>query len=158
MNETMTRRAAVGGIAAAVMALVGWSRTAEAQAKTPIVVYKDPNCGCCGQWITHMEQNGFAPSVTNTPKTAEIKDRYKVGEKLRSCHTSIVGGYVIEGHVPASDVRKLLAQKPKNVLGLTIPGMPASAPGMDMEPFQPYTVLTFDEKGVTTVFAKHDKA
>lgn len=158
MNETMTRRAAVGGIAAAMMALISRPALGRTQAKTALVVYKDPSCGCCGQWVSHMEANGFTASVTNTSDMASIRSRYKVGAKLQSCHTAIVGGYVVEGHIPAADVRKLLAQKPKGVVGLTIPGMPASAPGMDSSPFQPYTVLSFDASGETTVFAKHDKA
>jgi len=74
---------------------------------------------------------------------------------LHSCHTSLVGGYVIEGHVPAEDVKKLLAAKPAGIIGLTIPGMPQSAPGMDVTPFQPYDVLTFDKDGKSTVYAKH---
>jgi hypothetical protein len=88
---------------------------------------------------------------------APVHARYQVPRALQSCHTASVGGFVIEGHVPASDVRRLLAEKPKGILGLTIPGMPQSAPGMDGKPFQPYDVLTFDAKGQTTVYAKHTK-
>jgi hypothetical protein len=133
-----------------------WGAVAAAQTRTPIIVFKDPNCGCCHLWVQHMQASGFVASVTNTDMPP-VRKRYKVPEALQSCHTSEVGGYVIEGHVPASDVRALLAKKPKGILGLTIPGMPASAPGMDQLPFRPYTVLTFDAAGKTTVFAKHDK-
>jgi hypothetical protein len=101
-----------------------------------------------------MEANGFTASVTDTDNMPAIKQRYHVDAKLQSCHTTIVAGYVVEGHVPASDVRRLLKEKPK-VVGLTIPGMPQSAPGMDGKPFQPYEVLSFDASGKTAVFAKH---
>jgi hypothetical protein len=156
MSNSISRRAAITNLGwlAALAAVPDWAR---AQNKTPIVVYKDPNCGCCAKWIDHMKANGFTASVTDTPDMTAIKTRYQVGDQLRSCHTTIVGGYVIEGHVPAGDVKKLLLQKPKGIVGLTIPGMPASAPGMDMTPFVPYTVLTFDAKGGTAEFAKHSK-
>jgi hypothetical protein len=104
-----------------------------------------------------MTANGFDVRVTDGNMTP-IKTKYGIPEKLQSCHTAIVGGLVIEGHVPAPDVRTFLARKPVGIVGLTIPGMPASAPGMDSKPFQPYTVLTFDRAGKTTVFAQHDRA
>jgi hypothetical protein len=126
-------------------------------AKPNLAVYKDAQCGCCQSWVEYMKQNGFTATVTNADMSV-IKREHKIPAALGSCHTTLVGGYIIEGHVPASDVEKLLAQKPANVRGLTIPGMPQSAPGMDLTPFQPYTVLSFDAAGKTTVFARHDKA
>jgi len=132
---TMAAAVAVGG-----KALAAGQAT---KAKTPIAVYKDPYCGCCGKWVEHMAANGFAPNVTVTDM-GPIRAKYKVGNAVASCHTSVIEGYVIEGHVPASDVRALLVKKPKGIVGITIPGMPPSAPGMDLQPFQPYTVLTFD--------------
>jgi len=128
-----------------------------AQTKTPITVYKDPGCGCCGKWVEHMDGSGFRATVINADMPP-VRARYKVPPALQSCHTATVGGYVIEGHVPAADVRKLLAQKPAGIVGLTIPGMPQSAPGMDALPFQPYTVLTFAADGKTAVFTRHTKA
>lgn len=161
MNDTRTdlisRRATLVGVASAALGLLLRPAAATAQAKTPIVVYKDPNCGCCHEWVNHLVANGFAPSVTDTGNMTAIRTRYKVPAKLTSCHTAVIGGYVIEGHIPAGDIRKLLARKPKGVVGLTIPGMPASAPGMDQKPFQPYTVLSFDAAGNTTVFSRYDK-
>jgi hypothetical protein len=137
-------------------AAIGAGRSVAAFAQaTPLVVYKDPDCGCCEKWVAHMKANGFAPTVTNTRDVASIKRQHHVPDALASCHTALVGGYVIEGHVPAADVKRLLAQKSKGVVGLTIPGMPSSAPGMDMTPFKPYTVLSFDAQGKTTVFAEH---
>ena len=154
----VSRRAVLIGLSTGVVALAGAIVRGQAKApRTPIKVFKDPSCGCCQKWVEHMTDNNFAASVTHGDMKP-IKARYKVPGALESCHTTEVGGYVIEGHVPASDVRKLLAAKPKGVVGLTIPGMPASAPGMDIVPFQPYDVLTFDANGRTTVFARHTKA
>jgi hypothetical protein len=145
-------------LAAAVGAIgVGAYLRAGAQTATPIVVYKDPNCGCCSAWVAHMKANGFQPSVHEGPMDP-VHARYRIPASLQSCHTAVIGTTIIEGHVPASDVMRFLREKPAGVIGLTIPGMPASAPGMDVRPFQPFTVLAFDATGKTSVFAKHDKA
>jgi hypothetical protein len=136
-------------------ALGVWSVAPARAQSTPLTVYKDPDCGCCEKWVAHMKANGFAPTVTNTRDVSNIKRQHGVPDALASCHTARVGGYIVEGHVPAADVKRLLTQQPKGVVGLTIPGMPSSAPGMDMTPFKPYTVLSFDAQGKTTVFAEH---
>ena len=132
---------------------------ASAQAKPPLVVYKDPNCGCCQFWIEYMQKLGYKATVNSLDQTAmqAIKSKHKIAPTLQSCHTTLVGGYVIEGHVPVEDIVRLLKEKPAGVVGLTIPGMPASAPGMDQVPFRPYTVLSFDAKGATKPFAVHSK-
>lgn len=158
MSHPVTRREAMKRLSVAAAAVAGGSRIATAQPPMAIAVYKDPNCGCCAKWVDHMKANGFTASVTESSDMNAIKARYHVGENLRSCHTTIAGGYVIEGHVPAADVKRLLAQKPKDIAGLATPGMPASAPGMDGTPFVPYDVLAFDKAGKTSVFAKHTKA
>jgi hypothetical protein len=124
----------------------------------PIAVFKDPNCGCCEKWVAHMAANGFVPTVTNVTDMTAIKTKYGVKPDLQSCHTAIVEALVIEGHVPASDVHAFIAANRTGTVGLTIPGMPASAPGMDSTPFQPYAVLAFDAAGKTSVFAQHDRA
>jgi hypothetical protein len=157
MSQTkpVSRRQALTQLAA-VAAAFGASR-ALAQTRTPITVYKDANCGCCSKWVDHMDASGFRCAVFNS-NMVEVHTKYKVPAELQSCHTAIIGAYVIEGHVPAGDVKKLLAQKPAGILGLTIPGMPQSAPGMDVVPFQPYTVLTFTAAGKTAVFSRHTKA
>ena len=159
MAQPVTRRAVLltlpAAFAGAVAVLNAQTKPASS-AKVPIRVYKDPTCGCCSKWVEHMTANGFVASVIDGDMRP-IKKQYNVAQRLESCHTTIVGGYVIEGHVPAEDVKKLLAAKPKGIVGLTIPGMPASAPGMDMTPFQPYDVLTFDKDGKTAVYAKHTK-
>ena len=154
----ISRRTAVRYLAATAAAVSLWPSRLRAEPRTPIAVYKDPSCGCCHNWVDHLSASGFAPAVTDTPDMPAIKTKYKVTGRLQSCHTAVVGGYVIEGHVPAEDIRKLLAAKPKGIIGLTIPGMPQSAPGMDTKPFQPYTVLSFDDKGNTAIFAKHTAA
>jgi hypothetical protein len=157
MADMMTRRGLLQRVLAVAPVALGGS-LAFAQAKIPMVVYKDPGCGCCEKWVAHMTASGFTATVHDTPDMTPIRARYKVTSALAGCHTAIVGNYVVEGHVPASDVKALLAKKPAGILGLTVPGMPASAPGMDTTPFRPYTVLTFDAKGATTVFAQHNKA
>jgi hypothetical protein len=157
MTGHISRRRVLARMLAAAGLVLPWSSRTRAQTKTPIEVFKDPSCGCCHQWVEHMNASGFKAQVRDTD-TTPIKKRYGIPEKLQSCHTAVVGAFVIEGHVPAADVRTLLARKPQGIVGLTIPGMPASAPGMDLKPFQPYTVLTFDRAGKTTVFARHDRA
>jgi hypothetical protein len=157
MSQAISRRALLTHLAAFAGAAAAFRVRIEAQAKTPIAVYKDPNCGCCHQWVAHMQANGFAPVVKDVADVNPIKRQHNVPQPLWSCHTALVGSYVIEGHVPAADVRKLLAQKPANVIGLSIPGMPASAPGMYLKPFHPYTVLAFDAKGKTSTYAPHDR-
>ena len=151
-----TRRQMLAHVATLATAALAVPR-ARAQARTPITVYKDAGCGCCGKWVEHMDASGFRCAVFNS-NMAEVHAKYKIPAELQSCHTAIIGAYVIEGHVPAADIRKFLAQKPAGILGLTIPGMPQSAPGMDVVPFQPYTVLTFTAAGKTAVFTRHTKA
>lgn len=126
---------------------------APGQSAPAATVYRSPNCNCCGHWIEHLEAEGFTVDDHLTEEMETVKQRYGVPADLESCHTALIGGYVIEGHVPASDIERLLAERP-DVLGLTAPGMPMSAPGMDMGE-EPYTVFAFDEVGQTTVFENH---
>jgi len=119
-----------------------------------VMVFKSPTCGCCNGWIKHMEANGFKVKAQNVSDLDAIKRRYGVTPNLASCHTAIIDGYVVEGHVPASDVKRLLRERPK-VKGIAAPGMPQSAPGMDAPYKQPYQTLTFDEAGRVQVFATH---
>jgi hypothetical protein len=104
-----------------------------------------------------MEARGYRATVLalSPDKLAEVKQTYRVGANLQSCHTTLVDGMVIEGHVPEADVVRLLKERPVGVLGLAVPGMPPSAPGMDQKPFQPFSVLTFDQGGRTTIWARH---
>ena len=112
-------------------------------AKIPMEVWKDPNCGCCKDWVAIMEKSGFAVTVHDTGNNA-VRAKLGLPQRLGSCHTALVGGYLLEGHVPAADVHKLLKEKPK-ALGLTVPGMPVGSPGMDGPEYggrkDPYEVL-----------------
>ena len=114
-----------------------------AQSKTPIEVWKSPTCGCCKDWISHLEDNGFAVTSYDTGNN-RVRAQVGMPQKYGSCHTAVVDGYVIEGHVPAQDIRKLLAAKPTAV-GLSVPGMPVGSPGMDGPQYKgrqdPYDVL-----------------
>lgn len=129
-----------------------------------LTVYKDPNCGCCRGWVDHMTRAGFTAKVVETADLGSVRARYKVPDGLASCHTALVGGdrrrnhtggYILEGHVPAEDVRRLLVDKPA-ATGLAVPGMPLGSPGMETPngARQPYQVMLFGPKGVT-VFAAH---
>jgi hypothetical protein len=122
-----------------------------------VVVYKTPTCGCCALWVKHLEQHGFATKVTDMASLEKVKADNRVPATAQSCHTAIVGGYVIEGHVPAADVRRLLKERPKGVAGLAVAGMPIGSPGMEVQGVaaQQYNVLAFDGSGNTTVFARH---
>lgn len=144
---------------AVLLAAVATSHPAFGQTKpapvTPhVAVYKSPTCGCCGKWIEYMQANGFTTTTTNMADLSPIKIKNRVPAQLQSCHTSLVGGYVIEGHVPAEDIRRLLRERPA-IVGLAAPGMPAGSPGMDTPHAPPYDVLAFDKDGRTTVFATH---
>jgi len=120
----------------------------------PIEVFKSPTCGCCAKWVEMLRQNGFAPKVTDLSQTdlAAVKAKHNVPAALQSCHTAVVGRYVIEGHTPLADIQRLLKQRPP-VSGLAVPGMPTGSPGMEGPNPKPYDVLTFDKQGATTVYS-----
>ncbi len=130
-----------------------------AQQRTLVEVWKDPNCGCCADWVKHLEAQGFQVKVNDTGNTAARK-RLGIPEKLGSCHTALVAGYALEGHVPASDIRRLLKEKPQAV-GLAVPGMPVGSPGMDGPAYggrvDPYEVLLVGKDGSTRVFQRHGR-
>ncbi len=120
-----------------------------------LTVYRSPTCSCCGQWIDHMQSAGFQVQDIVTDDMATIKAQYGVPEKMASCHTAIAGGYIIEGHVPAADVQRLLREHP-DLLGIAAPGMPIGAPGMESgSKVDPYTVFSFTQTGETAIFAEH---
>jgi hypothetical protein len=125
------------------------------QAAAPqITVYKTVTCGCCGKWVEHLQANGFKPVVHDVPSTAEYRVKHGVPDQLQSCHTAVVGGYTIEGHVPAADIHRLLKQKPR-AKGLAVPGMPMGSPGMEGPRREAYAVLLFQASGATTVFQRY---
>ncbi|WGS86781.1 DUF411 domain-containing protein [Methylomonas sp. UP202] len=128
---------------------------AEESSQPEMTVYRSPTCGCCGKWLEHAENSGFKIKDVISSDMDQIKARYGVPEKLASCHTVVVDGYVIEGHVPAADVQKLLKEKPA-VAGLAVPGMPMGSPGMEMGGRQDdYKVVSFDKDGHYAVYAEH---
>lgn len=135
------------------------SRPAWAQAASlPVVdVWKSPTCGCCKDWVTHMEDNGFAVQVHDTGNNA-IRSQMKMPTQYGSCHTARIGNYAVEGHVPAADVKRLLSEKPE-AIGLAVPGMPIGSPGMDDPVYggrkDPYDVLLIAADGSASVFAAH---
>lgn len=147
-----TRRSFVLG-AGALLAL-GSIAGARAQRAPRVVVYKSPTCGCCTEWSAHMRANGFHVEVHNVADMAAIERQYGVPDELLSCHTAVVEGYVIEGHVPASDIRRLLREK-RRVKGLAVPGMPNGSPGMEQGgPPDPYVTVAFDGTR-SWVYAQH---
>jgi hypothetical protein len=154
MQDLLSRRAALTRAAALALGFSGVTRWLPAGARqTPMLVYKDPGCGCCEKWVGLMRASGFAVSVRDTTEMDPIKRRYQVGPALASCHTAIVSGYVIEGHVPADLIQKLLRDKPR-VAGLAVPGMVTGSPGMEGPNPQPYQILAFDAAGKPSVYAR----
>lgn len=120
-----------------------------------MTIYKSASCGCCAKWVEHVQKHGFTVNVVNVDDIMAVKAKAGIPNKLASCHTSMVGGYVVEGHVPAADIKKLLAEKPK-AKGITVPGMPMGAPGMEHgDHRQPYETLLLKADGSTAIFASH---
>ena len=121
-------------------------------------VWKDPNCGCCKDWVSHLEKNGFKVKV-NEAGNAAIRTRLGVEEKYGSCHTALIGGYAIEGHVPAREIVRLLKEKP-DAIGLAVPGMPVGSPGMDGAAYgnrrDPYTVLLLAKGSAPTIYQRYE--
>lgn len=126
-----------------------------ALAAEKLEVYKSPYCGCCEAWVNHMREAGFAVEVHDVENLEPVKERHGITPEFASCHTAILGDYVIEGHVPAEDVARLLEAAPQ-AKGLAVPGMPLGSPGMDQgNRSQPYDVIVFTESGRQAVFARH---
>lgn len=126
------------------------------KASAQMVVHKTPTCGCCGEWVDHLREAGFAVEVRETSNLAPVKEKVGVPYGMGSCHTAEVEGYFVEGHVPAEDVKRLLAERPE-AKGLTVPGMPLGSPGMEVPSgeVEAYEVLLVRPDGTTEVFARH---
>ena len=135
-------------------AIAGLAAPLQAAGRPEVEVWKAPTCGCCKDWVTHLEAHGFSVRVHDTGNTA-MRARLGIPERLGSCHTARVGGYAIEGHVPAQDIHRLLAQRPK-AIGLAVPGMPIGSPGMDGPAYgnrrDPYDVLLVQADAAPSVF------
>ena len=153
----MQRRSTLHAAAALGFLGLAWPGLGSAQAKPQVEVWKSPTCGCCHDWISHMEANGFQLHVRDVSEVAKAAQRRSLGmpQALGSCHTAVVGGYVLEGHVPAREIRRLLKERPK-ALGLAVPGMPIGSPGMDGPAYggrkDPYAVLLVQRDGSTSTY------
>ena len=154
-SQLSTRR----GLLAA-LAVLPFAALAQGPSKVLVEVWKDPDCGCCQDWVDHLQANGFAVKVNTGGKEA-MRERLGIPRQLASCHTALVGGYAVEGHVPAADIRRLLKERPQ-AHGLTVPGMPVGSPGMDGPAYgnrrDPYDVLLVPKSGAPRVFASYHKA
>ena len=126
------------------------------QAPATIEVFKSPTCGCCTKWVDHLREQKFVVRTTDTDQVDAVKNKHGVPMAARSCHTALVGGYVLEGHVPAADVHRLLKERPA-IVGLAVGGMPVGSPGMEVpgRPADPFDVLAFDKSGRTSVYSRH---
>lgn len=147
-------QAATGAKATQPQSAPATQRVAAVPAMT---VYKNATCGCCGNWVQHMKQHGFDLTVHDVDNMSPVKERVGLPYGLGSCHTAEIGGYFIEGHVPAAEVARLLKEKPQ-AKGLAVPGMPVGSPGMEQGDLQqPYDVLLVKHDGTTSVFAHYPK-
>ena len=161
MNETkITRREMLASLAGSIAAGLAFGAllpgSARADTAPAITVYKDPSCGCCTKWVEHLRAAGLRPAVRDRSDMDALKDSLGVPVSLRSCHTAVAGRFVIEGHVPADDLKRLVARAPRGVLGIAVPDMPAGAPGMEMPGRRDrYDVIAFSANGTTSVFARH---
>jgi hypothetical protein len=149
----MKRRTFLG----TTMLLVAAAPVSAAPPLPSMEVFKSPQCGCCGAWVDHMRAAGFTAKVTDVDDTTAARKRLRMPDAYGGCHTATVGGYVIEGHVPAAEVKRLLSLRPAAV-GLAVPGMPPGSPGMEVDTrVHPYQVLLIDRSGRSTVFATYPK-
>jgi hypothetical protein len=153
-SESAAAGAPPASVASGDVAPAAHSGHAAVADSTTVTVYKSPTCGCCNAWVDHMREAGFTVVTIDTNDVSGIKHQHGVTGDLGSCHTALVGGYVLEGHVPAADVKRLLAERPR-VTGLAVPGMPMGSPGMEGMYSDKYDVVAFDRSGSRTVFASY---
>jgi len=153
MTRRSLRTAAIALLVAGLAATAPRAQT-KAGATPQLRVYKSPTCGCCANWVRYMQANGFTATTTEMTDVTPMKVQNGVPARAYSCHTTLVAGYVIEGHVPVEDIRRLLKEKPA-IAGLAAPGMPAGSPGMDVPNSPSYDVVAFDKAGKVSVFATH---
>jgi hypothetical protein len=147
----------VGTIAAVATLSSAWAPAAVAAPPVPVkvTVFKDPGCGCCNEWVEHLRKHAFDVVAKDTSDVAAVKRAARVPEQLHSCHTAFVNGYVVEGHVPAADIQRMLTERPK-IAGIATPGMPVGSPGMEIGNRKDrYVVVAFTRDGTTKVFASH---
>ena len=155
MMKPLSRRSLlIVGVGVSALTVAGCAQTARPSSE--LAVYKSPTCGCCGAWVEHMTAAGFQARITEVTDTASVRSAQGVPAPLASCHTAVIGGYFLEGHVPAEDVRRLLAERP-DALGLAVPAMPLGSPGMETPDGQrePYQTMLVLRGGGTRTFARH---
>lgn len=147
---------AVAGLGFLAAIAAGWTlQTGDVRAESELKVYKSATCGCCGDWIDHMERLGFGIDAVNVGNIVEVKARYGIEPRLQSCHTAVSHeGYVFEGHIPGKMIQAFLDNPPKGAKGLSAPGMPMGSPGMEMGRFAPYNVLLVNEDGTISVYER----
>ena len=139
----------------ALSSVLGAGLSTAVAAGEMVDVYKSPNCGCCGKWVDHLKNAGFEVRSHNVMDVPAARKQLGMPDRLGSCHTAKVGNYVVEGHVPAADVKRMLSEKPA-ITGISAPGMPMGSPGMEGPyPADRYDVVSFDAEGKTAVFASH---
>tara|TARA_Y100001970_G_scaffold161228_1_gene197208 strand:+ start:5883 stop:6356 length:474 start_codon:yes stop_codon:yes gene_type:complete len=128
----------------------------EINKKFSLLVHKTSTCGCCKEWIKHLESNGFSPATRNHQSLQEVKEKYKIEPEYRSCHTAVSeDGYIFEGHIPSKYIEKFLSEKNPNAIGLSVPGMPLGSPGMEVgDRFTPYDILILYQDGTNKVYAE----
>ena len=155
-SPRLTRRALVLG--ATAFAVAGAGAQQRGRPAVPLEVWKDPECGCCKDWVAHLEANGFSVKVNDGGNNA-VRSRLGIDPKYGSCHTAVVAGYALEGHVPAREIHRLLKEKPA-ALGLAVPGMPVGSPGMDAPIYgdrrDPYDVLLLGRDGGAKVYQRYE--
>ncbi len=147
---------AVAAVAAGFGGAALWPNNDAAAEGVQITMYKSPTCGCCTAWEDHMREAGFEVESVLRDNLAPVKQRKGVTRELASCHTAVVDGYVVEGHVPADDVIRMLDERP-DVAGLAVPGMPMGSPGMEGSYKDPYDVIAFDKDGRGYVYESHNQ-
>ena len=146
-----TRRKLVLGTVLTVASL----SSVAAEIFSTIMVYKSPTCGCCTEWVKHLKENGFEVMSHNVQDVGKYKEKANLPYGMGSCHTAFVDGYAIEGHVPASDIRRMLTEKP-DILGIAVPGMPMGSPGMEYgDRRDAYKVVSFTKDGKTDVYSQY---
>ena len=149
----ISRRSMIGFM----LALIPAAACAGPARASVINVYKSPVCGCCGAWVEHLRASGLKVAVHEMEDVSPVAKKAGVPDNLRSCHTALIDGYFVEGHVPAADIRKLLHDRPK-ARGISVPGMPIGSPGLEQgDRREPYTTLIVDRGGATRAFARHNQ-
>lgn len=136
---------------ASVVGAIGGLGRATPAMPLDVIVYKRPSCDCCKKWIEHLRTAGFRVTAHDTSDLGGVRARFGVPPKLTSCHTAVVGGYVVEGHVPADVIQRLIKERP-DLAGVAVPGMPAGSPGMESEAPTHYRIFTFEKSGATAVY------